>query len=160
MIHKVTRFFDSQESFLILLTYGDRLLPIKSYQSVYGHQTWHDFNVPCWVPSHKITRHFLQVVLEYHVINWNHFISPTIRDLARFRDKLKPLHLHCSSGSGHQNLQDGNFPWGAPSYKVKWFLIHVVKRIRWEIKNIFSLPQCSWLTNLTGWWHTIRIFDP
>ena len=41
----------------------DKLKTFLHYQSVYGHLTWQDGNLPWWAPAQKITWPFDHVVL-------------------------------------------------------------------------------------------------
>ena len=55
-----------------VLTYHEGLPPRKSYlhyQSASFHQTWHDGDLPCRVPIHKVTWRFDQAVMQDHVTN-------------------------------------------------------------------------------------------
>ena len=82
-----------------MVNYLDGLLPLKShhplimwsckimrqetkliylhYHSAHGHQNWKDSCLPCGAPNHKVIYYFDNMVLQCHVTNWNHHISPT-----------------------------------------------------------------------------------
>ena len=48
------------------------------------------------------------------------------RGLMRSRDKLREPNVPYLNVYGHQTLQSGNLPWGAPILNVNWSFSHVV----------------------------------
>ena len=48
------------------------------------------------------------------------------RDIAIYRDKIKPLYLHYQSALDYQTCQDGNLPSSACVYKITWPFDQVV----------------------------------
>ena len=51
-------------------------------------------------------------------------LRDSICDLAS--EPLKTWYLYYPHPYGHQTWQGGDIQWGAPTYKVKWFLSHVL----------------------------------
>ena len=78
--------------------------------------------------------------------------------LARSCEKVKTLYLHYHNAYCHQIWQGGDLRleglhpmtshgfWGMRSCMIIWQINSI----------IFLRPQCLWLSNLTGWWLTMR----
>ena len=70
------------------------------YQNAYGHQTWHEGNLPWWTATYKVIWPFNLLVLRDHVINQNHISTTTVlitNKLARmvaYVDGLLPTKSH------------------------------------------------------------------
>ena len=80
-----------------------------------------------------------------HMTLWFH-------DVARSRERLKPLYLHYHSVYGHQIWWDGNLPLGALNHKAVQRSNHVVLQGHVTKKIIISLLLgCLRSQNLAGW---------
>ena len=108
------------------------------YQSVYGHQTRQDCNLPWWVLAHTITWHFDHVFLEDHVTNQNHYIflfkvlmAAKVGRIVTYLERLLPIMSY-----------EGSITWSC-----------VITRQ--AITIISLLWQCLWPSNLVGYWFTL-----
>ena len=76
------------------------------------------------------------------------------RGLARSHDKLKPLYLQYHRFWRNKPWQTGDLPWGAPTYKVTWFLSHIVSWSRDKLKHyIFTttMPVTKGVGRMVTW---------
>ena len=70
-------------------------------------------------------------------------------DLARSREKIKPLYLHYHNIYGHQTSKDGDISWQAPNHKVIQGFDHVVLQGHAANKNHdISITRVSMTTKL------------
>ena len=52
--------------------------------------------------------------------------------------QVKTLYLHYHNVYGHQTLQGGDLPWGAPHHKSIWPFDHVVLQVhQYKLKPVY-----------------------
>ena len=97
------------------------------YHNAYGYQTWQGGDLPYGAPTHKITGHFGQVVLEDHVSNKSNCIStirvPMVTKLGRMVTYFERIQ----------------------TIKSFYALIAWPWKVMWQTKLIYPQPEYLWL---------------
>ena len=103
-----------------MVTYLDKLLPIKSYDPLI---MW-SCNITWQIKNHYISTIRVPMTTKLNkMVNYLDGLLPVKSynlcscGVVRSRDKRKLLYLHYHSAYGHQTSQDGNLLWWAPAYK-------------------------------------------
>ena len=134
-----------------IVTYVEGLLTIKSFNGLIKWPckvTWQTETIifPPRVPTTtklgRVMKRLPHIKLIY--LAW--------RGLARSRDKLKSLHLHCYSAYDHQTLRSFYYYNHLPHPLITWSSL-----ITWKTKSIWTLlVQNLWLLNMERWWRTMK----
>ena len=108
-----------------MVTCFDGLLPIKSHDrfiTCFCEITWQTKTIISPLPTTLPMTTKLGRVVTYleRLQTIKSHMTVLSRDLARSRDKRKPLYLPYQSAYGHQTWQNCNFPWRATTFKVTW----------------------------------------
>ena len=62
----------------------------------------------------------------YKIFDSNETNQGGAGDIITSRSRDKQKYLHYQSAYGHQTWEDGNLPWWAPAYKIRWPFDHLV----------------------------------
>ena len=102
-----------------MITYLDRLLPIKGYDPLI---TWFcDKPKLLYLQYHRIYGHQLGRMMTYlKRLPPIKLLDSWLCGLARSRDKLKPFYLHYYSAHGQQTWQGCDIPWETCIIAVTW----------------------------------------